>query len=273
MSSAQFVKALLIPVAAVTALAAPLLSASPAAAAKCTADPYTKVCVSTTNATVKTSAGRLSVQTSPQRAKTVRHLAKAAKVRVICQVNNGRKVNGKSSRTWDAIAGGGWVYNMYLTTPRVGADGFSPGIRHCGSGTSVTPGSGSSVGTSYNPSAYPWPTQNGFVSDGHGYYQAECVSFAAWAVRTDGLTHSKSPDFLGNANRWTGAYVDASAQVGDVAQWDGGRNGAGSVGHVAYVVTVNPGGTVTIDEYNWGNFHRLNSRTIAANAPSRYLHF
>ena len=59
----------------------------------------------------------------------------------------------------------------------------------------------------------------------------------------------------------------------NVAQWDAGRNGAGSVGHVAYVTAVNTNGTVTVAEYNWGNFHRLNTRTITVNTPSRYLHF
>ena len=65
--------------------------------------------------------------------------------------------------------------------------------------------------------AYPWPTQDAWVVDGHGYYEGECVSFAAWAVRTDGRAHTKLPDFLANANQWTGAYVDATPHVGDVA--------------------------------------------------------
>ena len=32
-------------------------------------------------------------------------------------------------------------------------------------------------------------------------------------------------------------------------------------------------GSVLINEYNWGNFHRFNSRTVAPTIPSRYLHF
>jgi hypothetical protein len=31
----------------------------------------------------------------------------------------------------------------------------------------------------FDPTAYPWLTQDSYVSDGHGYYQGECVSFAA----------------------------------------------------------------------------------------------
>jgi surface antigen len=127
--------------------------------------------------------------------------------------------------------------------------------------------------SSYNPAGYPWPAQNGQVSDQHGYWQGECVSFAAWAIRSDHRSHIKSPDFLGNANQWTGASLDATPHIGDIAQWDANYAGAGTVGHVAYVYAVNTNGTVGIHEYNWGNFHRLNTRTIAANTPSRYLHF
>jgi surface antigen len=260
----RFVKALLLPAVAVAAFAAPLLGSSPASAATCEPDPYNGACVSTTNYTVKTTTSRLAVQRTPKSGNTLRSVSNGSTVAVICQVNNGATADGRTSQTWAAIAGGGWVYNVYLNTPAVGADGYSPGVRHCGAAT-ATP--------SYTATAYPWANQDGWLSDGHGYYQSECVSFAAWAVRTDGRAHTKSPDFMGNANLWTGAYVDATPKAGDVAQWDGGRNGAGSVGHVAYVAAVNADGAVTINEYNWGNFHRFNTRTIAANVPSRYLHF
>jgi len=264
-SFTSLVKALLIPAAAAGALAAPLLGTSPASAATtCQADPYNGVCVSPANYTVKTTISKLAVQRTPKTGNVSRNIAGGSTVGVICQVNNGGTADGMTGRTWDAISGGGWVYNAYLNTPAVGADGYSPGIRHCGV---------ASTESTYNAAAYPWATQDAFVSDGHGYYQGECVSFAAWAVRTDGRAHTKSPDFMGNANQWTGAFVDATPQVGDVAQWDAGRNGAGSSGHVAYVTAVDANGSVTINEYNWGNFHRFNSRTITANVPSRYLHF
>src|SRR5207244_2238746 len=155
-------------------------------------------------------------------------------------VNNGGTADGKTSTTWAAVSGGGWVYDASLTTPVLGGDGYSPGIRHCGTAANPIP--------TFNPAAYPWPAQDGWVLDGHGYYQGECVSFAAWALRTDGRAHTKSTDFLANANQWTGAYVDATPHVGDVAQWDAGRNGAGSAGHVAYVTAVNTNGTVTVAE-------------------------
>jgi surface antigen len=81
-----------------------------------------------------------------------------------------------------------------------------------------------------------------FIADGHGYYEGECTSFAAWAIRSDGWPHTKSPDNLGNADQWTGAYTDSGPHVGDIAQWDPNVNGAGSLGHVAYVAAFNSDG-------------------------------
>jgi surface antigen len=263
MSVRRVVKALLAPAVIAAALAAPLLGAAPAQAGTCEPDPLNGVCV--TAVTYKVSATKVTVQRTPKTGNTLRSIATGTAVGVICQLTNGGPVSGYTTRTWTAIAGGGWIFDAYLSTPAQGADGYSPGIRHCGTAASTIP--------AFNPAAYPWPAQDGWVVDGHGYYQGECVSFAAWAVRTDGRAHTKLPDFLANANQWTGAYVDATPHVGDVAQWDGGVNGAGSVGHVAYVTAVNTNGTVTIAEYNWGNFHRLNTRTIPVNNPSRYLHF
>ena len=256
MSSSRFVKALLLPAAAVAAIAAPLLGSSPAqAATTCAPDPLNGVCVVTTDVKVNTTASRFAVQATPKTGNTTRYVTAGATVGVICQVNNGT--------SWTAITGGGWLPTTNLSMT-IGTNGFSPTVRHCGTAAAVP---------TYNAGAYPWANQDGWVSDGHGYYQSECVSFAAWAVRTDGRAHTKSTDRLGNANLWTGAFVDATPHAGDVAQWDAGRNGAGSVGHVAYVAAVNADGSVLINEYNWGNFHRFNSRTIAANVPSRYLHF
>ena len=140
-----------------------------------------------------------------------------------------------------------------------------------------------SCGTSgaLNPSAYPWPSvaPTTYIDDGHGYYEGECVSFAAWAIRTDGMPHTKSPDHLGNANQWTGAYIDSGPHVGDIAQWDPNVGGAGSLGHVAYVAAVNGDGTIKVYEYNFldsynnNTGHRLSIRTVATSSASRYLHF
>jgi surface antigen len=263
MPISRVVKALIAPAVIAAAMAAPLLGTGTAQAATCERDPLNGVCV--TPKTYAVIGSKVTVERTPKTGNTVRSIAKGTKVGVVCQVNNGSTVFGNTSKTWTAIAGGGWIYNAYLSTPAPASNGFSSGIRHCGTAASTVP--------AFNANAYPWPKQDGWVVDGHGYYEGECVSFAAWAVRTDGRAHTKLPDFLANANQWTGATASTTPHVGDVAQWDAGRNGAGSAGHVAYVTAVNSNGTVTIAEYNWGNFHRLNSRTIATNNPSRYLRF
>jgi len=262
----RLLKTLLTPVMLAAALAAPLVGAAPSAwAATCQPDPLNGVCVAPAYYTVATGGSKLAVQRTPKTGNITRYLYNGTTVGVICQVNNGGTADGLTSTTWDALSGGGWVYDTYLTTPALATDGYSPGIRHCGTPANPIP--------TFDPAAYPWPTQDSWVSDGHGYYQGECVSFAAWALRTDGRAHTKLADWQGNASAWTGAYTDPVPQVGDIAQWDPYVNGAGSAGHVAYVTAVNTDGTVTIDEYNWGTFHRLNIRTITTSTPSRYLHF
>jgi surface antigen len=124
-----------------------------------------------------------------------------------------------------------------------------------------------------DPAAYPWPAQNGWVLDGHGYWEGECTSFVAWAVRHDGIPQDTSPDFLGDARYWHGVAVTAAPRPGDVAQWDAYVHGADSLGHVAYVVSANAGATYTVEEYNWYAFHRFDIRVISPTEPSRYLRF
>lgn len=127
--------------------------------------------------------------------------------------------------------------------------------------------------TTLDPAGYPWPGDlDDCDNDGHGYCAAECVSFAAWAVRSDGLPHT-SPDFLGNADEWHAPQSSRTPAVGDVAQWDPNVNGAGGVGHVAYVAAVRADGEVLLWEYNWGVRHQFHTRWVPPSEPSRYLRF
>lgn len=220
--------------------------------------------------------GTLAEQSQPDTNHFVKWLKEGDAVSVVCQINNGGQDLGDGpsaqwqlSRTWDQIADGNWVYDHFVTTPPQGSDGFSPGVPHCNVGTS-----------NLNPNNYPWRVgPNQWVDDQHGYFEGECVSFAAWAIRSDGRPHSKSPDFLGNADMWHGASSTSVPAVGEIAQWDDNVHGAGGAGHVAYVAAVNGNGTITVDEYNWldsfdgGVAHRLSIRTIPATDPSRYLRF
>ncbi|HVV24254.1 MAG TPA: CHAP domain-containing protein [Pseudonocardiaceae bacterium] len=220
--------------------------------------------------------GTLAEQSQPQANHVVKWLSEGAAVSVVCQVDDGGQDLGdgpsapwQQSRTWDQLSDGNWVYDHFITTPAQNSQGWSPGVPQCNTGS-----------VSINADNYPWrvgPDQ--WVDDGHGYYAGECVSFAAWAIRSDGRSHTKSPDFLGNANMWHGASSTTIPYPGEVAQWDPNVNGAGSAGHVAYVQSVNQDDTITVYEYNWLDGydgyvgHRLSVRTISAQAPSRYLKF
>jgi surface antigen len=263
-------------------------AATPANANACPLKPLTGTCEQPVDYKVSGTDGTLAVQASPRVDDVIRYVKEGATIGVYCQVNNGGTdpYDHLLSRTWDLTNAGGWVYDHYLTTLAQDANGQSPGIRPCNSSyipslkpVNIPHATGRPLATTptqatspLNPTTYPWPTQNGWVADGYGYYEGECTSFAAWAVRSDGLHHTRLANWLGDAYMWH-APLDATPHPGDVAQWDGGHNGAGAYGHVGYVAAVYSNGTVKIEEYNWGNFHRLNIRTIPASAPSRYLRF
>jgi surface antigen len=192
--------------------------------------------------------------------------AEGTSLNVSCQTN-GSVVNG-ASWVWDRLSTGTYVSDFYVNTPTV--DSFSVNLPNCAGARSAL-----------NPAVYPWPTvgPSTYIADGHGYYEGECTSFASWAVRSDGLHDVDSPDWLGNADTWSGARSESTPHVGDVAQWDDNRNGAGGSGHVAYVSEVYGDGTIQVEEYNWtssyNNYtgHRYNTRRIAQTDPSRFLQF
>jgi surface antigen len=86
--------------------------------------------------------------------------------------------------------------------------------------------------------------------DNWGMYNRECVSYTAWKVYASGR-HMPYWGGHGNANRWDdnaradGIPVNGTPRAGDVAvaHW-------GSLGHVMYVESVNPNGTINISQYN-----------------------
>lgn len=202
--------------------------------------------------------GSLAVQSLPFVNHVTGWLPNGTSVHVLCQLQGGTDpYDNLSSHTWDKIGPGQFVYDWYVTTPPQDSSGWSAGVPRC-----------------VDMSVYPFPYQSGYVADGHGYYEDECTSFAAWALRATGVS-SAAADWQGNADMWgpNAAYVDASPHAGDVAQWFDNHNGAGGLGHVAYVQSVNGDGTITVYEYNWGAFHQPHIRTIPVSAPSRYLHY
>lgn len=143
------------------------------------------------------------------------------------------------------------------------------------------------------PYAQKARTTNGVV-DPWRFQYGECVSFVAWKLNeAQGVTaapwvfqnSSTGPNgttgWWGNGGEWDanarklGYRVDDQPAVGAVAQWRSGERGpdgwGGSRGgHVAYVVAVNPDGSVIVEEYNAVRPRHTFSvrRTIAP----RYLH-
>ena len=188
----------------------------------------------------------------------------------------GSLANG-TAVTIQCTARGEWITGQYGDTnlwDNIGSGRYvSDALVFTGTNNPVAGDCGVSSGSGVDPFAYPWASVGDhWVSDEHGYWEGECVSYAAWAVRSE--SHSHSPDLLGNANQWNSHGIPVgNARPGDVPMWDGGRNGAGTLGHVAFVSAVFNDGTVQITEYNWFTAHVYDSRRIATSDPSRYLHF
>ena len=109
------------------------------------------------------------------------------------------------------------------------------------------------------------------------YYMGECTDFVAWRLNRD--AGSTGAPFKwdwgtltpggGNANSWTSAWSNHGWPVSSVPV-------AGAVAvteymHVAYVKEVLGDGSVLIEEYNYGNYHRYGTRVIAAGSAT-YLY-
>jgi surface antigen len=97
---------------------------------------------------------------------------------------------------------------------------------------------------------YPWAnaTPDGGV-DPWGFLYRECVSYVAWKRRAVGK--APYPDHWGNAGSWV-TYANSSTPApGAIAVFPPGVGGAGYIGHVAYVESVNGNGTFNLSEYNW----------------------
>ncbi|WP_230673916.1 CHAP domain-containing protein [Rathayibacter sp. Leaf248] len=129
---------------------------------------------------------------------------------------------------------------------------------------------------------YPWRDQ---LTDDQGgglsplrYYYRECVDFVAWRLNRDqGSTGAPWKWTWGNmtpgggsAYAWAGQWASHGWQTsttpvpGSVAWFTGN--------HVAYVQSVNSDGTVSLEEYNWGNDHSYHTRTIPASSVPLFLY-
>ena len=141
----------------------------------------------------------------------------------------------------------------------------------------ATPVERDEFGAAHDGDDYPWPSARTYTASPLNYYYRECVDFVAWRLNRDAGTPAAPFAFTwsyltpggGDARQWKSAWdahgwpTSSTPAVGDVAWW--------SSNHVAYVSAVNGDGTVTLEEYNWGNTHVYGVRTIAASAVELFL--
>jgi hypothetical protein len=84
-------------------------------------------------------------------------------------------------------------------------------------------------------------------------------------------------DNWANAARATGVPVDTTATLGSVAQFPPNVGGAGSAGHVAWVIGVG-NGTVTVEDYNYADsydgytYYNYSQHTVATSGLN-FIHF
>lgn len=151
-----------------------------------------------------------------------------------------------------------------------------------------------SANSSYESDMGGCPRGGVYQADYLGFYKCECTSYVAWKVSEEGTKLRNAgmevngvwknigsylsddggyKSRFSNAHNWENAVAtigvpyDNTPHVGDIAVWEAGRS---SVGHVAYVESVN-GGKVTVSEYNYNNNHKPNSRSFYINkAYNRY---
>lgn len=119
----------------------------------------------------------------------------------------------------------------------------------------------------------------GFGVDPWTMYWCQCTSFAAYRLsNTNGFT---LPVGYGNAITWgpiaraNGHRVDMNPAIGSIAWFSDGVNGAGYMGHVAWVAEVN-GDQVTIEEYNYNagqGPEKYHKRSFHKSQVSGYIHF
>lgn len=107
---------------------------------------------------------------------------------------------------------------------------------------------------------YPYAGSTPDQADGWGFSTRECTSFVAWRVRHDlgisDFTDGWHGGWFGDAGNWAanarnlGIPVDSAPATGSVAVFPPGVDGAGNLGHVAFVLSVG-NGTVTVEDYNY----------------------
>lgn len=161
-----------------------------------------------------------------------------------------------SSTVWDRLTNGAYVSDYWTNTP--GQNTWTTSITRCGT-TSQTGAVGRTV--SYNEGASgecTWWAINEF----HAYtgYYPNLVAPG---------NNGDAQYWAGNAiyNGWT---VTATPRANAIAVFPPWKNGAGSVGHVAWVTAVS-GSQITVSEMNFVKWNTVDTRTLTPDATVRYI--
>jgi CHAP domain len=221
---------------------------------------------------VQGTNGTLAIQSQPAVNHVVGWLANGAAVQVACQINNGGAdpYDGLTSRTWDELTSGNWVYDWYISTPPQGSDGFSPGVPHCGGPAQLT----TSIAVPNLPiggiQAYGY-TAGPIYNDGPGFTnanRAETLAAAEGSGFCQDLVMANTdfswlwPD-INYVARWPGDAINNGRSVtsypivGAVVVFRPGNHYFNSTyywnygdGHVAMVVKVDSA-SYTVAEFNF----------------------
>ena len=163
-----------------------------------------------------------------------------------------------ASTVWDKLTNGAYIADYWTNTP--GWNTWTTSIPRCGSvPTPPTATAGRTL--SYNEGA-----------------AGQCTW---WAINEfhafDGLyPNFSAPGNNGDAEYWAGnaAYngwtVTAVPRVHSIAVFPPGHNGAGSVGHVAWVTAVGAG-SITVSEMDFPTPGVVDTRTLVPDSTVRYI--
>ena len=164
-----------------------------------------------------------------------------------------------ASYVWDHLTNGAYVSDYWTNTPAI--DTYTASIPRCGTTPPPPPPVATGRTISYN-------------EGGAG----ECTW---WAINEFHAYTGLYPQLIepgdnGNAMYWAGnaAYngwtVSATPRVDSIAVFPAYTNGAGSVGHVAWVTGVS-GSTITVSEMNWVAWDKVDTRTLTPASSVRYI--
>ena len=139
--------------------------------------------------------------------------------------------------------------------------------------------------TAHDTYGYPWPAApdcneasigSGCVNDGLGFFQGQCTSWVAYRVgQRNGVAFSNwyAGRHWGNASEWAKVAKGVKIAVNKVPAT--GAIGWYARGHVSYVESVNPDGSVVISEMNTDGHNGFVVHTVYpgdSSWPDKFIH-